>query len=130
MAYWKLLAQEKFGASVETHLEQTENISITLVPWCSHLSLFVETGLLGQTRVCLKVFQVIREPSSTNCKAVIKDLLIQLQWKNRGLHKELARSNIWIVSLYYTSQSFAVEEVGTGPAYTKGHEAQGVDVGK
>jgi len=95
MAYWQLLAQGKFAASVETHLKQIKDVSITLVPWSSHLSLFVETGLLGQTRICLKVFQVIREPSSSNRKAVIKDLLIQLQWKNRGLHKELANC-LWV----------------------------------
>lgn len=102
MAYCQLVAQEKFGASAETHLKQIKDISIALVPWCCHL--FVKTGLPGQTRVCLKVFQVIRERSSSNHKAVIKDLLIQVQWKNRGLHKELANeheygSNIWIVAL-------------------------------
>lgn len=106
MAYWQPLAQENFGAIVEAHLKQIKDIAITLVPRCSHLSLFVETGLLGQTRVCLKVFQVIREPSSSNCKGVIEELLIQLRWKNRGLHKELANkhvygSSIWIVALLY-----------------------------
>lgn len=108
MAYWQLLAQEKFSGSVDTHLKQIKDISITLVPWCFHPSFFVQTGLLRHTRVCLKVFQVIREPSSSNCKAVVKEPLIKLQWKNRGLHNKLANkhvyeSDIWIVALYYTS---------------------------
>lgn len=109
MAYWQPPAQEslRFSGSVNTHFKQIKDISITLVPRCSHPSLFVDTGLLGQTRVCLEVFQVIREPSFSNCKAVIKDLLIQLQWKNRGLHEELANqhvygSTMWIVDLCYT----------------------------
>lgn len=105
MAYWQPMAREKFSGSVDTHLKQIKDISIILVPRCSHPSLFAETGLLGQTRVCLKVFQVIRVPSFSSCKAVIKDVLVQLQWKNRDLHKELDNkhvcgSNIWIIALY------------------------------
>lgn len=106
MAYGQPLAQEKLSTGVDTHLKQIKDISITLVPWCSHPGLFVEAGLLGQTRIRLKVFQVIREPSFSNYKAVFKDLLIQLQWKTRGLHKELASkheygSNILTVAFYY-----------------------------
>lgn len=124
MAYWNSVAQEKLRGGVGTHLKQVIDISLTLVPWCTHLSLFVGAGLLGQARVCLKIFQVVRQASSSNREAVLKEFLIQLQWKSMGLQTELANklvygSDFWAVALYYILKSLAAEEVSTNLAYTR-----------
>lgn len=96
MSYWQPLSQEKFGTNAENHLKQIKDISFTLVPRCFLMSLFMEIRFLRQTRVCIKVFQVIREPSSSNYKAVFKDCPTQLQWKNRGLYKELGNMHVFV----------------------------------
>lgn len=120
------LAQENFRGGVGTHLKQVIDISLTLVPRCTHPRLFVGSGLLGQARVCLKVFEAVRQTSSSNHEAVLEDFLMQLQWKNAGPQTELANnhaygSNFWVVALYSILKSFAVEEVNIGPlAYIKG----------
>lgn len=121
----------KFRGGVGTHLKQVVDISLTLVPWCTHPSLFVGSGLLGQARVCLKVFQAVRQASSSKHEAVIEEFIIQLQWKNTGLQTELANNHVYgsnfsVVALYSILKSFAVEEVGTDPAYTKGHNIKDI----
>lgn len=88
-------------------------------------------GLLGQARVSLKVLQAVRQASSPNCEAVLEESLIQLPWENTGLQTELANkhvygSNFGVVALYHMLKSFAAEKVGTGPAYTKGHNIKDI----
>lgn len=83
-------------------------------------------GLRGQARVSLKVLQAVRQASSSHCEAVLEDLIMQLAWKNTGLHTELASkhvygSNFWAAALYDILKSFVVEKVGTDSAYSKGH---------